>query len=154
MAVASQMSAPGPLAGLSVVELGDGTAGPYAAKLLGDFGAEVIKVEGPDGDFDAATRAVSGRAGRIRRRAGCFCISTSTSSASSSTSTGRTGSWRCDRLLADADVFITNLPVERLRAAGAAPTALRARSSPADRDRDLAVRARRPLGRRGAATSW
>ena len=34
----------GPLAGLRVVELGDGTAGPYAAKLLGDFGAEVVKI--------------------------------------------------------------------------------------------------------------
>ena len=38
------------MAGLSVVELGDGTAGPYAAKLLGDFGAEVVKIEGPEGD--------------------------------------------------------------------------------------------------------
>ena len=44
------MPAVGPLAGLSVVELGDGTAGPYAAKLLGDFGAEVVKVESPEGD--------------------------------------------------------------------------------------------------------
>ena len=40
----------GPLADLAVVELGDGTAGPYAAKLLGDYGAEVVKVESPAGD--------------------------------------------------------------------------------------------------------
>jgi len=43
-------AAAGPLAGLRVVELGDGTAGPYAAKLLGDFGAEVVKIESPRGD--------------------------------------------------------------------------------------------------------
>jgi formyl-CoA transferase len=39
--------APGPLAGLKVVELGQLIAGPFAAKTLGDFGAEVIKVEPP-----------------------------------------------------------------------------------------------------------
>ncbi len=39
-----------PLAGLTVVELATGIAGPYAAKLLADFGAEVVKVEPPGGD--------------------------------------------------------------------------------------------------------
>ena len=37
----------GPLAGLKVVELGQLIAGPFAAKTLADFGAEVIKVEPP-----------------------------------------------------------------------------------------------------------
>ena len=37
----------GPLAGLKVVELGQLIAGPFAAKTLGDFGAEVIKIEPP-----------------------------------------------------------------------------------------------------------
>jgi len=36
-----------PLAGLKVVELGQLIAGPFAAKTLADFGAEVIKVEPP-----------------------------------------------------------------------------------------------------------
>ncbi len=46
----------GPLAGLKVVELGQLIAGPFAAKTLADFGAEVIKIEppangeGPGGD--------------------------------------------------------------------------------------------------------
>jgi crotonobetainyl-CoA:carnitine CoA-transferase CaiB-like acyl-CoA transferase len=35
---------------LAVVELAEMVAGPYAAKLLADLGAEVVKVEGPDGD--------------------------------------------------------------------------------------------------------
>ena len=38
---------PGPLAGLKVIELGQLIAGPFAAKTLADFGAEVIKVEPP-----------------------------------------------------------------------------------------------------------
>jgi len=40
----------GPLAGLKVVELGQLIAGPFAAKTLADFGAEVIKIEPPGGD--------------------------------------------------------------------------------------------------------
>ena len=42
-------SAPGPLAGLKVVELGQLIAGPFAAKTLADFGADVIKIEPPVG---------------------------------------------------------------------------------------------------------
>jgi methylmalonyl-CoA mutase cobalamin-binding subunit len=37
----------GPLAGLKVIELGQLIAGPFAGKTLGDFGAEVIKIEPP-----------------------------------------------------------------------------------------------------------
>jgi crotonobetainyl-CoA:carnitine CoA-transferase CaiB-like acyl-CoA transferase len=41
---------PGPLAGLTVLDLATIYAGPFAATLLGDFGAEVTKVEHPGGD--------------------------------------------------------------------------------------------------------
>jgi formyl-CoA transferase len=37
----------GPLTGLKVIELGQLIAGPFAAKTLADFGAEVIKIEPP-----------------------------------------------------------------------------------------------------------
>jgi formyl-CoA transferase len=37
----------GPLAGLRVIELGTLLAGPFCGQLLGDFGAEIIKVEPP-----------------------------------------------------------------------------------------------------------
>ncbi|MDB5880636.1 MAG: L-carnitine dehydratase/bile acid-inducible protein [Ramlibacter sp.] len=37
----------GPLVGLKVLELGQLIAGPFAAKTLADFGADVIKVEAP-----------------------------------------------------------------------------------------------------------
>jgi formyl-CoA transferase len=41
----------GPLSGLKIVELGQLIAGPFAAKTLGDFGADVIKIEPPqEGD--------------------------------------------------------------------------------------------------------
>ena len=42
----------GPLAGLRVLDLGTRIGAPFAATLLGDFGAEVVKVEQPGvGDF-------------------------------------------------------------------------------------------------------
>src|SRR3954467_15141839 len=46
---ASSTRTSGPLAGLKVLELGQLIAGPFAAKTLADFGAEVIKVEPPQG---------------------------------------------------------------------------------------------------------
>jgi formyl-CoA transferase len=42
-------SSQGPLAGVKVVELGTLIAGPLCARMLGDFGAEVIKIEAPEG---------------------------------------------------------------------------------------------------------
>ncbi len=40
----------GPLAGLRVVELGVWVAGPAAGGILADWGADVVKIEPPDGD--------------------------------------------------------------------------------------------------------
>ena len=39
----------GPLAGIKVLELGTLIAGPFAARMLAEFGAEVIKIEDPAG---------------------------------------------------------------------------------------------------------
>ncbi|WP_397449522.1 CaiB/BaiF CoA transferase family protein [Pseudomonas sp. NA-150] len=38
-----------PLAGLKVIELGTLIAGPFAARICAEFGAEVVKIESPDG---------------------------------------------------------------------------------------------------------
>ena len=39
-----------PLSGLRILEIGHFVAAPFAARLLGDLGADVIKIEAPDGD--------------------------------------------------------------------------------------------------------
>ena len=44
---------PGPLHGVKVIELGQALAGPLAGVIMADLGADVIKVENPDGG-DAA----------------------------------------------------------------------------------------------------
>jgi len=45
--VESSAPASGPLTGLKVLELGQLIAGPFAAKTLADFGADVVKIETP-----------------------------------------------------------------------------------------------------------
>src|SRR5579864_1923454 len=39
----------GPLADIRVIEMGALIAGPFCGQILADFGAEVIKLENPDG---------------------------------------------------------------------------------------------------------
>ena len=48
---------------VKVVDMTEGVAGPYAAKLLGDMGAQVIKIERQDGDWQR--NAGKGEPGRF-----------------------------------------------------------------------------------------
>ena len=58
-----------PLQGLKVIEMGQLIAGPFASKLLGEFGADVIKIEPPG----LATRCASGASSGTAPRSGGMC---------------------------------------------------------------------------------
>ena len=45
-----QTTGTAPLEGLRIVDLSDGVAGGYCTKVLADGGADVVKVEAPEGD--------------------------------------------------------------------------------------------------------
>ena len=53
---------PGPLHGYRIVDLTSNVSGPLGTMILGDQGADVIKVEAPDGDH-APAPAPTGAAG-------------------------------------------------------------------------------------------
>ena len=56
----------GPLAGIKVVEMGLWVAGPSCAAMLGDWGADVIKIEPPTGDpFRGLFASVMGNAAAL-----------------------------------------------------------------------------------------
>tara|TARA_B100001057_G_scaffold13406_1_gene12581 strand:+ start:263 stop:463 length:201 start_codon:yes stop_codon:yes gene_type:complete len=61
-----------PLEGLRVVELARILAGPFAGQTLSDLGAEVIKVEAPNGDD---TRRLGATFYRYRWRKRCCVFS-------------------------------------------------------------------------------
>lgn len=121
----SMDSAAGPLTGIKVVELGVWVAGPAAAGLMADWGADVIKVEPASGD---PQRAVFGALG-IADQAGVPPFEIDNRGKRSVVLDLRTdeGMSAMIELLASADVFVTNVRPGGLSRLGLDPDALTAR---------------------------
>ena len=115
----------GPLAGIRVVDMATVIAGPGAARLFGDFGADVIKVESPrgdsvrrlgwmppDGDDDSYFWKLAGR----NKRSVVLDLKTSD------------GLEAMLGLIDGADVLVENLRPGKLEALGLAPEVLHERN--------------------------
>jgi crotonobetainyl-CoA:carnitine CoA-transferase CaiB-like acyl-CoA transferase len=124
---ADPITAPGPLSGLRVIDLSTVLAGPYATMLLGDLGADVIKVEPPDGD---ATRGWGppwvGDSAAGTRTAAYFLAVNRNKRAIRLDIKSDDGADVLRRLLSDADVFVENLRPGALGRLGFGDDALRA----------------------------
>ncbi|MCC7361101.1 MAG: CoA transferase [Anaerolineales bacterium] len=109
---------------LRVVELTEALAGPYAAMLLGDLGAEVIKIERP-GLGDQSRRWGARLPGG---ESAYFCSTNRNKRSLSLNIQTADGQAVLQRLLAHTDVLLCNLPrADSLRRAGLHPDTLRER---------------------------
>ncbi len=118
------MGVAGPLEGIRVVELGVWIAGPAAAAMLADWGAEVIKVETAKGD---PQRHVLAQVGLPDKRLPPFEVDNRGKRSVVLDLKTEAGRSDMDLLLANADVFITNVRRGSLAGLGLDPDSLRSR---------------------------
>jgi len=112
------------LDGIRVVELTEALAGPYCAMLLGDFGADVVKVERPGVGDQSRTWGPP-----FLGTESAYFLATNRNKRSIALDYDRPDDLAIlHRLLASADVFLCNQPsLESLRRRGLDPAALRAK---------------------------
>lgn len=108
-----QQQPTGPLAGIRVVDMTSVAMGPYATQILGDMGAEVIKVESPAGDvFRHAEPA------RHAGMGACFLNLNRNKQFLVLDVKREEDLARLKGLIAEADVFISNVRPQSLRRLG------------------------------------
>src|SRR3989304_2592555 len=97
----------GALEGIKVVELGQMVSAPYCARLFADYGADVIKVEPPEGDLARRLRPLSGDLPDPEKSGFYFFLNTSKRGITLDL-TSKPGRDSLLELLAVADVFVEN----------------------------------------------
>jgi crotonobetainyl-CoA:carnitine CoA-transferase CaiB-like acyl-CoA transferase len=108
----------GPLTGLRVVDFGRYIAGPYCAALLGDFGAEVIRVEKKDGSEDRTLIPLAEDEDGSPREGALFVQMNRNKKSLTLNPAGEKGREVIARLVRSADIVIANLPGETLKSMG------------------------------------
>ena len=118
------MSQPGsgPLAGVRIIDLTTVVMGPYAAQILADLGADVVRVEAPGGDFMRDFDP------KKSPKMGAFSMNVNRNKRSMvldlKTESGHTAMFD---LVATADVFLTNMRPAALAKLGLTDAELRSR---------------------------
>jgi crotonobetainyl-CoA:carnitine CoA-transferase CaiB-like acyl-CoA transferase len=110
----------GPLAGVRVLEVGHILAGPFAAMVLADLGADVIKIESDDGDL---SRKVSSAA--VDGHPAYFASLNRSKRSVRIDLTTPDGQAQLGRLAATADALVVNLRPSAIRKLGLTYEALR-----------------------------
>lgn len=113
------------LAGTRVVELGEGIAAPYGARLLAIYGADVIKAEPPAGDLARRAGPFPGDVPHPETSGLFLALNTSKRGVTLDYTTP-SGADLLRRLLADTDVLVESTPPGALAAHGLAAGDLQA----------------------------
>ena len=114
----------GPLHGIKVVDMTEALAGPYCAMLLGDLGADIVKVERPGVGDQARTWGPP----FLEGESAYFLGVNRNKRSVELDSKNPTDSDLLKRLIARADVFLTNNPrIDSLARSGLDPATLRRR---------------------------
>ncbi len=107
-----------PLEGIRVVDFGRYIAGPYCGALLGDFGAEVIRVEKRDGREDRTLVSLGDTPEGLPREGAMFLQMNRNKRSLTLDPASPRGREVVRRLIAQSDVVIANLPGQTLKALG------------------------------------
>ncbi|MBT5755803.1 MAG: CoA transferase, partial [Acidimicrobiaceae bacterium] len=104
--MSTQQATSGPLSGVRVVELGVWIAGPAAGGIMADWGADVIKIEPPEGD---PSRLFHGILGGVLPSNPVFELDNRSKRSVVFDLRSEDGMANALRLIATADVFLTNI---------------------------------------------
>lgn len=114
------------LSAFKILELSEGVAGEYCGKLLADFGADVIKIEKPDGGSPTRRMGPFSAKGAAPEHSGLFAyLNTNKSSVTLDIATGA-GAETLRKLLSRVDVVIDDHPPGWLKSIGLDPESFQA----------------------------
>lgn len=137
----------GALEGIRVIELADRVSGPYCARLFADYGADVVKVEAPEGDVARRWGPFPGD--RVdRETSGVFHFLNTDKRSVVLDLELESDRARFDALLASADVLIENHRPAEMRRLGLDYASLRARHP------QLVMISITPFGQTGPYADW
>jgi crotonobetainyl-CoA:carnitine CoA-transferase CaiB-like acyl-CoA transferase len=118
----------GALAGLRVIECGEGAAAAYAAKLLADLGADVIKIEHPEGGDLSRLRGPFLNGAPHPERSGTYLYLNANKRGVGLDLTHPRGREALSRLAGEADLLVHNVPPGQMAGIGLVYDDLRRRN--------------------------